>query len=188
MEAANMTDMEQVKGYLVVLIKPEPAYPHNPFYRGIDRVPGQQTGGRFPGLDAAAMEKYVFDARFNDENGLIPNREAAVELLRMFPRPGLFEIIYVQTTDCETKVSTISTHHDFALLGYDVATRAPAESIVADWPPHLSKDTYQLNENGLLQNCEDASRFLERCVASAQEVEEYGSELYVWEVYRLEWA
>lgn len=140
-----------MKGYLVVLERPERSLPNNPKYRGLDRLPPQPALLR---QEAEALDAYVF-GKYKDANGLIPSEERARELRDLFAvSPRSFEIICVETVDDE------SSPPRRTLLGYDVAGETPFESAVGNWPGQLFAECrVRLNEFGLFQSADEAKEF-----------------------------
>jgi hypothetical protein len=124
------------------------------------------------------MEEYVFNERYNNEDGLIGDLTAARDLLQMFATSERqFEIVFVRTVNCET----VSTEESaYTLLGFDVAGIAPAESTLVDWDDTQSRDDFSLNSGGLFSSCTEAQRY--RDSLSKETADEYGLQ-YVWAIY-----
>jgi hypothetical protein len=84
------------KGFLVVLKFPDDALrSKNPRYRGIDRLPPYPSNVV---EEEEPLDDYVFQKKYNSEEGLIPSLSLARELVNRFRKsPRQFEIIYVRT-------------------------------------------------------------------------------------------
>lgn len=159
------------RGFLVVLQVPEwpeyvaPGLPDN--YRGVCRTPPAPHPGETPEYpeEAEAFEADMLEDYNDDETGLIPSYERAVELYRLFSRsPRAYEIVYC----CEGPEGLADLPADRVeaeVLGYDVAVM-PGDlwSIVLDVPSSdwTAPFRARLNQYWLFDNREDAEKYLQR--------------------------
>jgi len=174
------------QGFLVVLKFPkEQKETLNPHYKGIDRMPCYYL----PPVpdeyksEEEAMDKYVFDERFNDDElGFIPSLNNAKILIEMFSESQReFEIIFCKEVESDENVKS-----DFNMeeLGYDAAGGiAPFWSIVGDFDVNLSSYLPLLNDNGLFDCCSVTQDFINKYIE--MELPDYEGGFVIWKVYRV---
>lgn len=129
------------------------------------------------------MDQYVFEARYSDDNGFIPELRDARELLRLFAQsPRQFEIIYCEAVESEMPVTGPGLSSRF--LGFDAGD--PLYSIVGDFPPDREMHHFfeALNENGLFDQRENARRY--RDEYNRLRLADWSEDYRVWAIWVIE--
>jgi hypothetical protein len=167
------------QGFLVVERSPQLVQGSlNPKYRGLYRTPPF----RQEMYDKGFEDPYLTGKVLN-EDGLIARLEDVESVLdvfsRMVDRDDL-EIIYAERRDV---LNVPLSYHAYRFLGFDVATRSPFWSIVADLDvsyPEGRDIQAKLNENGLLASAQAGMQY--RQAYGDTHPEDSSVDLLIWAV------
>jgi hypothetical protein len=182
--------MNIIQGFLVVLKTAEThSLMKNKQYRGVYRMPSYKLKNQHPiDSEIEAMDHYIFGDVRDEDSGLIPSFEAALELLFKFKNsPREFEIIWCRIIDEELNTShKASFGQSKKVLGFDVASRGgDFWSIVGDFPSDNRIVSYfaKLNGQGLFDSSADAREYLSKYQSLM--LPDYDSPFQVIEVHLL---